>query len=514
MEEKICFGKNTGVGQIYDNAILRCPDRTAIVSGDWRISYREFGELINKSANFLLSVGVKKGDRVALISRNCPELLILDMAIHKVGAICVKFNWRLAPEEMGYLITLNDIAYCFFKPERKDWGDELIAQYKGEVRFYSLFEVDGRSCLYSLLKDMPATPVETVMADDDVAFHLHTSGTTGKPKCVVYSVSHFLRELESMDKVLKFYDGMVYQFVSQLFHSASAGAYLVLAHGGTLVLMSQFTVKEYVDSLIREKVNAIGVVPLVLKGILDEADSRQCELPDLHVINYSTCPISPDLLDRAIAKLNNCEFYQTYGMTEMASAVTVLTAEDHFIDGGKHLRSVGRPIPGAEVKILRDDGTECAPNEDGEIVVRGPGMMSEYYNLPEVTASVIVDGWYHTKDAGCVDDKGYVYIHGRKDSLIISGGENIYPEEISNVILKMPEVFEVAVYGMPDEKWGEHVKASIVLAPGKSLSADEIKTFCRAHMPGFRIPKEIEFLDELPKNATGKVIIAQLKNRK
>lgn len=512
MDKELKFSKNTGVAQVYDAAIARCPDREAIVSGDWRITYRELGSLINRAANFLRSIGVKKGDRVALISRNCPELIILDMAIHKVGGICVKFNWRLAPDEMGYLITLNDISYCFFKPERKDWGDELISNYKGTVRFYSLFEVNGRSCLYTLLDGQPDTPTETVMDDNDIAFHLHTSGTTGRPKCVVYTVGHFLRELESMNMVLNFYDGMVYQFVSQLFHSASAGAYLVLANGGTLILMSQFTVVEYVDSLIRERVNAIGVVPVVLKGILDEADRRGCELPDLHIINYSTCPISPDLLDRAIAKLD-CKFYQTYGMTEMSSAVTVLAAEDHFIDNGRHLRSVGRPIPGAEVKILRDDGSECAPNEEGEIVARGPGIMLEYYHLPDVTAKAISGDWYHTKDIGCVDEKGYVYIHGRKDSLIISGGENIYPEEISNVILKMPQVNEVAVYGMPDEKWGEHVKASIVLNPGKELSVDEVKSFCRSHMPGFRIPKEIEFLSELPKNATGKVIIAKLKHR-
>ena len=200
-------------------------------------------------------------------------------------------------------------------------------------------------------------------------------------------------------------------------------------------------------------------------------------------------------------------------MTEMASTVTALVPEDHVPDGSARLRSVGHPLPGAAIRIVRDDGTDCETGEAGEILVQGRGMMTEYYRQPELTAAVIEGGWYHTKDVGYLDERGYLYLRGRKDSLIISGGENIYPEEVSNVILKMPEVSEVAVYGMPDERWGEHVKASVVRMPGAELTAETLKAFCREHMPAFRITKEIEFLDELPKNATGKVIIDRLKHR-
>lgn len=512
MENLSRFQKNTGVGQILDESLSRCPDREAIVSGDWRITYAELGKLIRQTAHYLQSLGVQKGARIAVISRNCPEFMIAEMAIQKLGAIAVKFNWRLTPEEMEYLLDLNEVTCAFLKAEAPEWGEELERHYEGQIRFIRLeSQADGRSALYSLLEGQPDTPIETEVALDEPAYHMHTSGTTGRPKCVVYSHGGYLNQLESMLGVIPFPDGQIYQFISQLFHSACTGAYLSLATGGTLILMQQFTVSEYVDSLVREKVNAIGVIPLILKGILDEADRRELDLSNLHVVNYSTCPISPDLLERALQKLH-CSFYQSYGMTEMASTVTALVPEDHVPDGSMRLRSVGRPLPGAAVKTVREDGTPCETGEAGEILVQGRGMMTAYHRQPELTASVITDGWYHTKDVGYLDERGYLYLRGRKDSLIISGGENIYPEEVSNVILKMPQVAEVAVYGMPDERWGEHVKASVVLMPGTSLTADELKAFCRKNMPAFRIPKEIEFLDELPKNATGKVLIEALKH--
>ena len=481
--------------------------------GNWRITYRELNDLINKTAHYLLSQGVVKGDRIAVISRNCPEFIIADLAILRIGAISVKFNWRLPPDEMEYLLDLNNVRFAFFKPEKPEWGEELVQHYEGKIHFIQLGMVEGRSSLYSLLEGQPDTPVVTEIADEDEAIHMHTSGTTGKPKCVVYGTGRYLRHLESMAASLEFTDGMVYQFISQLFHAAGSASYLVLANGGKLILMQKFQVEDYVDSLEREKVNGIGVIPMVLRGILDEADRKNHDLSNLHVVNYSTCPISPDLLDRAMAKLN-CRFYQSYGMTEMSGLVTALVAEDHLVDGGAHLRSVGRPIPGAAIKIVRDDGSECEVGETGEILAKGHGMMLGYFGRPELTREVIRDGWYHTKDLGSKDDKGYVYIRGRKDALIISGGENIYPEEVSNIILKCPQVAEVAVYGVPDEKWGERVKASVVLAPGQTITAKELDRFCRQYSPSYRLPREYEFLKELPKNTTGKVLIQELKNRK
>ena len=203
-----------------------------------------------------------------------------------------------------------------------------------------------------------------------------------------------------------------------------------------------------------------------------------------------------------------------YGMTEMASTVTALLPEDHLRDGGKYLSSVGRPIPGAAVRIVAPDGSDCPAGTAGEIYVRGPGRMLEYLDAPETTHAALVGGWYRTKDMGMLDAQGYLFLSGRADDLIISGGENIYPGEVTNVIMQLcDDVAEVAVYGVPDETWGEHVKASVVLMPGSRLTAEALRQYCRAHMPTFRAPKEIEIVPELPKGATGKVLTAVLRAR-
>lgn len=506
------FRKNTGVGQMLDESFARCPKREAIVYEDWRITYGELQELVYKTANYLKSIGVGKGDPVAVISRNCPEYIIAEIAILKIGAVSVKFNWRLTPDEMAYLLDLNEVTCAFFKPENPEWGEELVARYENKIKFISLSPVNGRSALYSLLDGQSAEPVETEIDSDEPAYHMHTSGTTGRPKCVVYSTGSYLNQMEAMLQRLEFHDGQVYQFISQLFHSACAGAYLTLATGGKLVLMKQFTVKSYIESLVREKVQAIGVIPLILQSILDETEHNEYDLSNLKVINYSTCPIPPSLLARALDRLD-CRFYQSYGMTEMSSTITALVPEDHFLDDGAYLKSVGRPMPGAELRIIRPDGSICDAGESGEICAKGYGMMQEYFRQPEQTAAAIPDGWYHTKDVGYMDEKGFLFLRGRKDSLIISGGENIYPEEVTSVLVKMPGIAEVAVYGMPDEKWGEHVKASIVCKPSVTLTKQDVEHFCRENMPSYRMPREIEFLPELPKNATGKILINELKKR-
>ena len=202
-------------------------------------------------------------------------------------------------------------------------------------------------------------------------------------------------------------------------------------------------------------------------------------------------------------------------MTEMNSIVTCLSPEDHEIDGGAHLTSVGRPIEGAEVKIVDNDGRECGTNEPGEIWVKGPGCMKGYFKRPDLNKEVFVDGWYRTKDVGYLDSYGYLNLCGRADDLIISGGENIYPGEILNIIMQLNnDIAEAAVYGVEDAVWGEHVKASIVRMPGSTITEDDIIQYCRANMPSYRVPKEVEFLSELPKNSTGKVLLTELRKKR
>ena len=427
-------------------------------------------------------------------------------------AIAVRGFSDYAPA-LERMLARNQVSVAFLKAEKPEWGAELERLCADSVRLIRLEPVDGRSALCALVSGEPDTPPDVPVSRDDVACRLHTSGTTGEPKCVVYTHGGMLREIVSMLQVYPYPDGQRYQFIAQLFHSAAIGAHLSLATGGTMVLKDHFALEDYMHTLVSERIESISVVPTVLKWILDETDNGDYDLSHLKTVNYSTCPIPKALLQRAIEKLH-CSFYQSYGMTEMGSTVTALLPEDHLRDGGKYLSSVGRPIPGAAVRIVAPDGSDCPAGTAGEIYVRGPGRMLEYLDAPETTHAALVGGWYRTKDMGMLDAQGYLFLSGRADDLIISGGENIYPGEVTNVIMQLcDDVAEVAVYGVPDETWGEHVKASVVLMPGSRLTAEALRQYCRAHMPTFRAPKEIEIVPELPKGATGKVLTAVLRAR-
>lgn len=509
-----CVDTYTSFGQIIDDAISRCPEREAIIFEGERITYGQLGQFVNQTSRYMQRIGIRKGSMVAVISRNCPEFIITEFALYRLGAVAVKLNWRLTPAEMAYILELNNVTHAFFQPEKDAWGKELLETFDSRVCFTLMNSWDGRPGLRECIAGEDGSPVEVAAQREDTACHLHTSGTTGYPKCVVHTHGGMLGELKSALKSYHYPDGQRYQYIAQLFHSAAIGAHLSLATGGTMILKSRFVLDDYMKTLTEERVNAISVIPTILKWILDEFDQKRYDLSALNTINYSTCPIPPVLLERAISRLH-CKFYQSYGMTEMNSIVTCLSPEDHEIDGGAHLTSVGRPIEGAEVKIVDNDGRECGTNEPGEIWVKGPGCMKGYFKRPDLNKEVFVDGWYRTKDVGYLDSYGYLNLCGRADDLIISGGENIYPGEILNIIMQLNnDIAEAAVYGVEDAVWGEHVKASIVRMPGSTITEDDIIQYCRANMPSYRVPKEVEFLSELPKNSTGKVLLTELRKKR
>lgn len=514
------FPKNTGFGQLLDAPVRTRPEHTAVVCEDTRLTYAQLGEQVDRLAAALERDGVKPGEPVALISRNSVEYLLIELALFRIGAVSVKINWRFSPEEIQYLIDLNEVRLVFVRYERWEWARRVKEIYEGrDVRFIALNqEQGGRSPFEKYMDEAPPASAfrPREIAPEAPLFRIHTSGTTGKPKCVVHTHGDFMRELCCCVDAMRFTPDMVYQMVSQLFHIACIGAYMTLALGGTVVLLPRFEIKNYLETIERERSTGIGVLPVVLKRLLDYPELDQYDLSSLNRINYSTCPMPPALLERAISLVGKkCRFFQSYGMTEMSSIVTVLEPEDHFRDGGAYLTSVGRPIPGVEVRIQREDGTEADVGERGEILLRGPGQMSGYFRAaPGQNEAAMAGGWYHSKDMGYLDEKGYLYVSGRKDDMIISGGENIYPNEVVDVLMRLTDdIAEVAVYGVPDLTWGEQVQASVVLLPGSRLTEVDLREYCRANMPHYKVPKRFYLVDELPKNTTGKVLIPELVKR-
>lgn len=505
---------NMGFGRILDYSLAEDPNRTAVICGGRRLTYQEFDSQIRRFSLVLEADGVRQGDCVAIISRNCIEFLVAELAILRVGAVSVKINWRLAPEEIQYLLDLNDVHYVVARYERQDWGRQIYERNKNRIKFYVINpDKAGISPFQACIEAVHHSEkfVDREISPDTPAFRVHTSGTTGKPKCVVHTHGQLLRQLCCCVPVLAFRPGEVFQVINQLFHIACMGPYMVLATGGTLVLMSRFDIREYLESMVREKVTGISIIPMVLKRILEYPQLDQYDLSHLKFINYSTAPMPLLLLEEAVKKFR-CDFYQSYGMTEMSSIVTVLSPQDHYSDGQRHLSSVGKAIPGVEIRIETQDGTMCPPGQLGEIVVRGPGQMEGYYGVSQdCNERVLRGGWYHTGDIGRLDEDGFLHIQGRRDDMIISGGENIYPSEILDILLNLEGIQEAAVYGVPDPDWGERVKASVVLLPECQLTEQDILHYCRARMPHYKAPKEVELLPELPKNSIGKVLIPALK---
>lgn len=345
---------------------------------------------------------------------------------------------------------------------------------------------------------------------DDILFHIHTSGTTGIPKCVMHSHKSFVSEMRSCRDVIGFSEHEVYQVMSQMFHVASIGPYVELMVGGTVVMFDRFEADRYLRSIEKYKVTRVSVIPTVLKLILQQMKIKEYCLDSVRVINYSACPIPPSVLKEAIAMLPHCEFIQSYGMTEMGSIVTVLGTEDH--KRPECIQSVGRCIPGCELKIIGEDGRILPDGETGEICVKGPAMLKGYYKRPELYERYVPDGWLHTGDLGYKNGEGYLFLEGRKNHMIISGGENIYPKEIEDRIMELAEdVEEVAVFGVENEMWGEVPFACVVLQKQSRLTPDEIRAYLRDHLAHYKTPKQIEIVQSLPKNAVGKVVKSELQ---
>lgn len=488
---------------IFKTGKEQYPEKTAIIMGEDTRTYGQIFDNAKRIAGFVLEKEIKPQDKVAVISQNHVDYIETVLGIIMAGGVPVNINWRLAAPELHHLLQFNEVKLTFFRSK-----DESIRKEMGELTKEMCQCVD-MDCIKEVLEGVEPLEQFIEREDEDVLMHLHTSGTTGMPKTVRYTKGQYMRELTTCVHSLGFDKDTVFQLMSQLFHSASIGPYSIFACGGTIVLFPKFSPQEYLKSIEKHHVTRLSAIPTVLTALLNQPDFDRYDLSSIHTISYSTCPMPPELIKRAL-KHFNCGFQQSYGMTEMGSIVTMLTEEEHIKDNMRYLNSVGRPIEDHKVKIIADDGSECAPGETGEIVVTGPGMMKDYYKMPDETKEVMVDGWYHTRDMGYLDENGYLYISGRKSDMIISGGENIFPLEVENVLRMREDIAEVCVLGVPDDYWGESVQAVVVLRPGSKLTPEEIRTFCRGKIAGYKIPKKVYIWEELPKNTTGKICKAEV----
>jgi acyl-CoA synthetase (AMP-forming)/AMP-acid ligase II len=498
-----------------------CPDRDSIVFDQNRWTYFQIGERVNRLANALARSGVSKGDRVAMLNVNCNQSIESYFATAKLGAIFVPLNFRAKADELAYMIDNAEVRVLFAGSRYLDTIRGLLPQLQTLQRCISIEGHDEGEYEATVNGSSPEEFVSEV-GDDDVTILMYTSGTTGRPKGVPLRHSAFVSYvLDNVDPASPEIEERNLLTVP-LYHVAGIQAMLAAIYGGrTLVLMRQFEVKEWMEAVQRERATRAMLVPTMLKRVIDDPDFNRYDLSSLKVITYGAAPMPFEVIHKAIQVMPWIRFINAFGQTETASTITMLGPEDHRIEGTEEERkkklerlssSIGRPLPDVEVKIVDEQGNTLPPFKPGEILARGPRIMTGYWRDEQKTSQVMsLDGWLRTGDMGWMDEEGYIYLTGRGDDMIIRGGENISPEEVENILQSHPKVEESAVIGVADPEWGQEPRAIVVLKRGEAATPGELMEYCRSRLAGFKRPRSVVFVDALPRNPMGKVLRKKLR---
>lgn len=485
------------------------PDRLAMREDEKTYSYGELEERTAKVASALLAKGLVKGDRVAWIGKNAALYFTLFFGAARAGIVMAPIGWRLAPAEWAYIIndTGAKIIFC------GEGFDDVPSQLDGKLNHQpQIINAADAEAMISGAVRAEFTP----SAVDDPVLQLYTSGTTGNPKGAVLSNRNlFGLRKSSKDLDLPYTtweDDEAVMVAMPCAHIGGTGlGIMALGAGLPGVILAEFNPDGVFDAVEKYGVTRFFIVPAALQMLLMHPRCATVDYSRLKYILYGAAPIPLELLRQCI-KTFGAEFIQAYGMTETTGTICMLPPEDHSVEGNKRMRSAGKPLPGVEIKVLGPDGEEVPVGEVGEVVTRSSNNMVGYWNLPDATKRTMTDdGWIFTGDAGYMDEDGYLYIHDRVKDMIISGGENVYPAEVESAIYGHPAVQEVAVIGIPDDKWGETVKAVVVPKAGMAVSEEEIIAYARERIAPFKAPRSIDVIEALPRNASGKILRKDLR---
>ncbi len=489
------------------------PEATALWFNGRITTYAELNDAANRCANALIAAGVKPGDRVSCMAKNDDEFFTLWMGAARARACLAPVNWRLAPPEAAFIIKDSGAGVMFVGQDFADVIDSILDDCPD---LKHLIQVEPGHARWPSLQDWigqyPATDPNLTAQDDDDIIQLYTSGTTGLPKGVQLTNRNY-HELFTCGinaGWARYEAGDVLLAAMPLFHVAGCnlGA-LGLLQGCKVVVLREVDPAVILKLIPEHRVNHAFLAPVIINMVLQTPGCAETDFSSLQRIFYGASPISESVL-LAAKKQFACSFTQLYGLTETIGGGCVLTPEDHDLRTDK-LRACGRPWPGFEVRVRNGDET-AAVMEVGEIEIRSAGVMKGYWNRPEATAEAIdAEGWFKSGDAGYFDADGYLYIHDRVKDMIVTGGENVYPAEVENALYSHPSVADAAVIGVPDDKWGEAVKAVVVLRPGFEPDAGAIIAHCRGLIAGYKVPKTVDFTDALPRNPSGKVLRRELR---
>lgn len=492
------------VGKALRATAARLPEKKAIIYGDRSITFKELDQIADRIAVFLSRHGVKQGDRVGIILPNVPEFVLVYFGVVRLGAVAIPLDIRLKGSELTAILQDAEIKAVF-----------ITAAFLGEIGS-GLAGLESLDCLvvagkpspeYKSLEAIlegkkPVAAIEPEIDEEEEAVYLYTSGTTGKPKGVVLTFRNLDCFPLAFKEILKTEEDDMVGFILPVSHiSGPIYCNLLAFSGSTLCMFEHLRPDKILESIDRHRVNYFHAVPPIFQALLRVPHWNRYDLKSLSWVALMGTSVPIHLIQQFKEAAPWVKVIQGYGLTETSPLITLLPLE--FADS--KIGSIGIPVPGTEIKIADAAGSDVARGEIGEIVVKGPMVMKGYHKNPEATAAMIQNGWLYTGDLGSIDEDGFVYHLGRKDDLIITGGFNVFPAEVENVLLKHPDILEAGAVGVPDEDRGQLIKAAVVSRPGTIVSGSELKTFCRRHLADYKVPKLIEFREALPKTSTGKV---------
>ena len=509
------------LGDFYRRNVTMYPDKTAFIHEDRRLTFAELDARVNRLVHALTGLGLEKGDRVAILAKNCIPFMEVYGGSEKGGLVTVPLNFRLSGPELARIIHDSGTKALVVSQEYLSAVESIRNDVPTVEHFICLDgQVDGMHSYEALLANQPVTEPRVTLTPDDLAYIMYTSGTTGRPKGAMLTHRGQLADSQSMLMELSLRPSDRHLAVMPLFHVG--GRAVPLTHfyrGCTTVISSGFDPVQALSLIERHGLTTIQVVPTMIAFMLDSPDLERFDTSSLNMMFYASSPMPVELMRRAITKFGQI-FVQGYGQTESGPLTTLLGKEDHVANGTpeqlRRLASCGRAVMNVAVGVVDADGQDVSlgePADVGELVCRSELNMSGYWANPAATAEAIRDGWLYTGDMATVDEDGYLYIVDRKKDMLISGGENIYPREVEEVLYTHEAVLEAAVIGVPDPVWGEAVKALVVLKQRARASAEELIEHCKAHLASYKKPKSVEFRKELPKTPSGKILKRALREK-
>lgn len=499
------------IGSLLSQNARKFPDILAIECEGRCYTYRQFNEQVNRLAHGLLQQGFQKGDKIALMMKNSDHFVFSFFATAKIGAVAVPVNFRLTSIEVQYILQQSEAKLVICDLE----FEETIASAREETEVRTVITIGepktiGYLSYENVLMENGSEPEIEVSVSDDLEI-LYTSGTTGRPKGALFDHDRIFKVgiACTINMGLRPHERILH--VAPLFHSAQLNLFLIsgVALGATHIIHRDFHPVKTLQAIQEHKITHFFGVPAMFNFILQVPNASDYDLSSIRRCGYGAAPMAPELVKRSIQLFKTDQFYNLCGLTEGGPGGILLDPEGHK----QHLGKGGKPIFFTEARVVDDKGSDVKPGVVGEFIIKSPMVMKEYYKKPEETKSTIKDGWLYTGDLATIDEEGYITLVDRKKDMIITGGENVYSVEVEGVLFEHPAVLDAAIIGLPDETWGEAVCAVIVPKEGVELDEDEIRSFCRQKLAGYKVPRRFFIEQQLPRNASGKILKYQLRQK-